>query len=58
MFKIVNCLNSDDELYYQDFYFYISMYHIHNHYKKDILIPEFEVYNDKLFEKITIKKFF
>jgi len=55
MFEIVNCLNSDDKLYYQDFYFYISMHHIHNHYKKNIPIPEFEPFNDKLFEKMTFK---
>ena len=51
LFEIVHCLGSDDELYYQDFYFYISMYHIHYHYqKKDILIPEYKKFNDTIFE--------
>ena len=57
MFEIVNCLCSDDELYFQDFYFYISLYHIHNHYQIDNnLIPKFKTFGDKFVEKIIIDK--
>lgn len=51
LFEIIHCLGADDELYYQDFYFYISMYHIHYHYQKnDISIPEYKKFNDTIFE--------
>ena len=54
MFEIVNCLYSDDELYFQDFYFYISLYHIHYHYQIDNnLIPKFKTFGDKFVEKIN-----
>ena len=57
MFEIVNCLYSDDELYFQDFYFYISLYHIHYHYQIDNnLIPKFKTFGDKFVEKIIIDK--
>ena len=49
LFEIVHSLDCDDKLYYQDFYFYISIYNIQFHYpKNDILIPDFEKF--KVFE--------
>ena len=51
LFEIVHSLGADDKLYYQDFYFYISMYNIHyNYQKKDISIPEINKFNRTLFE--------
>ena len=67
MFEVINCLNSDDKLYTYDFYFYLSIMHIKNSYKKnDILIPEFEplnfedsshitfVFNEIIYEKNSV----
>ena len=55
MFEVINCLNSDDKLYTYDFYFYLSIMHIKNSYKKnDILIPEFEPLNFKDSSHITL----
>ena len=57
LFEIVHSLESDDKLYHQDFYFYISMNHLIYHYKKkDIAIPEFKRIKNE-FEKIKIRKF-
>ena len=57
LYEIVHSLESDDKLYYQDFYFYISMNHLIYHYKKkDIAIPEFKRIKNE-FEKIKIRKF-
>ena len=48
LFEVVHSLELDDKLYLQDFYFYISMYHIHYHFKKnDISIPKFEKFDDE-----------
>ena len=48
LFEIVHSLGSDDKLYHEDFYFYISMYHIHYNYKREIQIPAFEIIPNKL----------
>ena len=46
-YEIVHSLESSDKLYIQDFYFYISMYNMHDYYKKyDISIPELEMFDD------------
>ena len=56
IFEIISCLCSDDKLYSQDFYFYISLYHIHNHYQIDNnLIPKFKTFGDKFVEKMIIE---
>ena len=56
LFEIVHSLESNDKLYFQDFYFYISMYHIHYYYKKnDISIPEFKKFNDEITDNAIIK---
>ena len=52
LFEIVNCLESSDKLYTQDFYFYISIFHIHYHYGiNDVSIPEFQEFNIVDFEE-------
>ena len=56
LFEIVHSLESDDKLYFQDFYFYISMHHIHYYYKKnDISIPEFKKFDDENTDNGVIK---
>ena len=55
IFEVIHCLGSDDKIYLQDFYFYISMYHIHYHYGEKIQIPEFKKICYK-FENSHIKR--
>ena len=57
LFEIIHSLESDDKLYLQDFYFYISLNHIvYNYQKKDIAIPGFKRIKNKL-EKYNIQEF-
>ena len=43
LFEIIHSLESDDKLYLQDFYFYLSMRHIDYYYQHlDISLPQFE----------------
>ena len=51
LFEIVHSLESDDKLYREDFYFYISICHIRECYQKnEISIPEFQKFNNTSFE--------
>ena len=51
LFEIVHSLESDDKLYREDFYFYISMCHIRYLFKNnDISIPEYKKFNAVDFE--------
>ena len=54
-YETIDSLDSSNKLYIQDFYFYISMCHIHFHYQKeDISIPEIEMFDDKNLDNLNI----
>lgn len=56
IYEIIKCLNADDKLYYQNFYFFISILHLDNIYNKknESIIPKFEVFKNINFEKYNI----
>lgn len=54
LYEIIHSLKSDDDLYKKDFYFFISIYHIHNHYRvNDILIPSYEKLLANKYKELT-----
>ena len=57
LYEIVHFLYSKDKLYNQDFYFFISIYHVQNTYKyDDMSIPEFEQLKTKNLNNIIKMK--
>ena len=56
LYEMVHSLDSNDKMYSEDFFFYISINYIHYHYEnKDIPFSEFNKFNDISFENKKIK---
>ena len=59
LYEIIHSLGAEDKFYKQDFYFLISIYHIHYYYKvNDNLFPDYEQFKNEDFENYNLSNVF
>jgi hypothetical protein len=59
LYEIIHSLGAEDKFYKEDFYFLISIYHIHYYYKvNDNLLPDYEQFKNEDFENYNLSNVF